>query len=173
MQLIRFDGDIEVPGYVKDAIRPLIASISDKDIDITIEKHKSEKTDQQRKYLWALIRKLRQHLKNGITEEDVYIHLLRVYGISDWLALPEEQIFLAKEYFRIVEDKGESVLRTPTGKEISVRQLRCWKGLSQYSTEEACMLIDGVVEECKGYRIPTDTPNQIIKLKALWGVDIG
>ena len=54
----------------------------------------------------------------------------------------------------------------------TVCTLRCWKGLSEYDTNEACMLIDGAVEECKSLGIPTDTPDEIRKMKELWGIEL-
>lgn len=148
-------------------------SLTEKDLDIEFDKHQESKTDQQRKYFWTLVRELRKKLKNGISEDDVYHELLRKYGISEWLALPPEQMYVAHDYYRIVEDKAETTLTTPSGKAILVHQLRCWKGLSNYTVEEACMLIDGAVQDCKELGIPTDTPDEIARMKQEWGVKIG
>ena len=42
-----------------------------------------------------------------------------------------------------------------------------------YDTREMSILIDGVVEECKGQGIDTMTPAEIEMLKQKWGVDVG
>lgn len=164
---------IRMPEYIKESIKALVGNISDKDLDVVIRKHQEEKTDNQRKYFWALVGEIRMAMKHGTTENDVYLSILRDHGVSEWIALPEDQMCIAKSYYRIVEDKGSTVLRTPSGKELEVRQLKCWKGLSSYTTEEACVLIDGAIEECKALGINTDTPEEIARMKEQWGVDIG
>lgn len=42
-----------------------------------------------------------------------------------------------------------------------------------YDTKEMSVLIDGVVEECKGQGIETLTPDEIEELKQRWGVEHG
>ena len=170
--MIYIKSKIKLPDYVKETVRTLICPLADYDVDVHIRKHQEEKTDNQRKYFWSLVREIRMVLKNGTTEEDVYFNLLRGYGFSEWIALPEDQIYIARSYYRIVEDKGSSVLKTPSGKELEVRQLKCWKGLSSYTTEEACVLIDGAVEACKVLDIETDSPEEIRKMKEVWGVKL-
>jgi hypothetical protein len=41
-----------------------------------------------------------------------------------------------------------------------------------YDTREMSILIDGVVEECKGQGIETMTPAEIAEMKQKWGVNI-
>ena len=173
MQVIKFKGNRGLPDFLKDSIRSLIKTVYTEDIDVTVEKHKENKTDPQRKYFWALIKELRLAIKNRQTEQDIYLHILRVYGVSDWVMLPEDQIIVAKDYYRIVEDKGPATLRDSVGRELPVRQLKCWKGLSDYSKEEACMLIDGAISECESCGIQTDSPEDLKRMKEQWGVDIG
>lgn len=38
-----------------------------------------------------------------------------------------------------------------------------------YDTNQMAILIDGVVSECKTQGIPTETPDEIARMKALWG----
>ena len=83
---------------------------------------------------------------------------------------------LVKAYYRVIEDNGATELtKIEHGQKIVIpaRNLRCWKGLSQYTVNEACMLIDGAIEECKQLDIPTDTPDELKRMKKIWGVNIG
>lgn len=43
-----------------------------------------------------------------------------------------------------------------------------YRGVRTYSKYEFSKLIDGLVAECKDYDIPTDTPAEIARIKALW-----
>lgn len=144
---------VQMPNYVKESIRSLVKSICDKDVDVSIALHKESKTDQQRKYFWTLVKELRSVMKNGQTENDVYLHL-------------------ARACYRIVEVQNKKEFVNKENECITVCTLRCWKGLSEYDTNEACMLIDGAVEECKSLGIPTDTPDEIRKMKELWGIEL-
>lgn len=163
---------VQMPNYVKESIRSLVKSICDKDVDVSIALHKESKTDQQRKYFWTLVKELRSVMKNGQTENDVYLHLLRIYGTSDFISLPSDQVHLARACYRIVEVQNKKEFVNKENECITVCTLRCWKGLSEYDTNEACMLIDGAVEECKSLGIPTDTPDEIRKMKELWGIEL-
>ena len=163
---------VQMPNYVKESIRSLIKSICDKDVDVKIELHRETKTDQQRKYFWTLVKELRSNMKNGQTENDVYLQLLRIYGTSDLISIPSDQVHLARACYRIVEVQNREEFVNKENERITVCILRCWKGLSEYGTNEACMLIDGAVEECKNLGIPTDTPDEIRKMKELWGIKL-
>lgn len=163
---------VQMPNYVKEGIRSLIKLICDKDVDVSIALHKESKTDQQRKYFWTLVKELRSSMKNGQTENDVYLQLLRGYGTSDLISLPSDQVHLARACYRIVEVQSQEEFVNKENERITVYTLRCWKGLSEYDTNEACMLIDGAVEECKSLGIPTDTPDEIRKMKELWGIEL-
>lgn len=111
-------------------------------------------------------------MKNGQTENDVYLQLLRGYGTSDLISLPSDQVHLARACYRIVEVQSQEEFVNKENERITVYTLRCWKGLSEYDTNEACMLIDGAVEECKNLGIPTDTPDEIRKMKEMWGIEL-
>lgn len=163
---------VQMPNYVKEGIRSLIKLICDKDVDVSIALHKESKTDQQRKYFWTLVKELRSSMKNGQTENDVYLQLLRGYGTSDLISLPSDQVHLARACYRIVEVQSQEEFVNKENERITVCTLRCWKGLSEYDTNEACMLIDGAVEECKNLGIPTDTPDEIRKMKEMWGIEL-
>ena len=64
---------IRMPEYIKESIKALVGNISDKDLDVVIRKHQEEKTDNQWKYFWALVGEIRMAMKNGMTENDVYL----------------------------------------------------------------------------------------------------
>ena len=164
---------IKLPEYVKESIRSLISSITKKNIDVKIEVHTESKTDKQRKYFWSLVQAIRSCIKNGQTENDIYHHILREHGISSRVEAKEEELYLVKSYYRIIEHTGTRTLFDEEGNQYTEYGFRCWKGLSKYTIDEACMLIDGAIYECQQLDIPTDTPDEIRRMKEQWGVDIG
>jgi hypothetical protein len=44
-----------------------------------------------------------------------------------------------------------------------------YKGSSEFDSREMSIFLDGVVSEAKEMGIPTETPNEIARLKAMWG----
>lgn len=50
---------------------------------------------------------------------------------------------------------------------------KVYRGSHTFDTREMSILIDGVVEECKGLGIETMTPAQLHEMKEKWGIDIG
>lgn len=68
------------------------------------------------------------------------------------------------EYVKYCEEAGESTLN---GK--LFKHYRVYKGSSEFDTVEMAIFIDGIVYEAKELGIPTDTPEQIAKMKSLWG----
>ena len=44
-----------------------------------------------------------------------------------------------------------------------------YKGSSEFDSREMSILIDGIVSEAKALGIDTETPDEIAKMKSLWG----
>ena len=59
----------------------------------------------------------------------------------------------------------EQVDYDQAGEKVTVR---CYYGSSQYDTKRMSRLIDNLVQDCKALGIPTDTPEEIEKIKSLW-----
>jgi hypothetical protein len=88
--------------------------------------------------------------------------MLKRYGQSDMVSVVAD--VPAKYYFKHYEEAGESTLN---GK--LFKHYRVYKGSSEFDTKEMSIFIDGIVSEAKDLGIPTDTPDQIAKMKSLWG----
>lgn len=61
--------------------------------------------------------------------------------------------------------------KTENGAELTFYKL--YRGSHTYDTREMSILIDGTVEECKDMGIETLTPNEIERMKEMWGVKVG
>jgi hypothetical protein len=96
------------------------------------------------------------------SKEDVYLQMLKRYGQSEIIsALAHIPI---GEYVKYCEEAGESTLNGKLFKHYKV-----FKGSSEFDTREMSIFIDGVVSEAKALGIQTETPEQIAKMKSLWG----
>lgn len=111
-------------------------------------------------YAWKLITEIADELR--ASKEDVYLKMLQRYGQSELISalahIPVEQ------YFKYYVEAGESTLN---GK--LFKHYRVYKGSSEFDTREMSILIDGIVSEAKALNIQTETPEEIAKMKALWG----
>lgn len=127
---------------------------------IKIDKFTKKRSLNANNYAWKLITEIGNATRQS--KEDVYFVMLKRYGQSDLVSVLAK--VPAGDYFKYYEEAGESTLN---GK--LFKHYRVYKGSSEFDTKEMSIFIDGVVSEAKDLGIPTDTPEQIAKMKDLWG----
>ena len=47
--------------------------------------------------------------------------------------------------------------------------VRLYVGSSKYTSEEMSVLLDGIIADAKELGIETETPDEIARMKAMWG----
>lgn len=135
-------------------------------LDVTIKKHSEKRSLDANAYAWALLHKLA--LKRGRTAEAIYRDYIRNFGICEIVPIRHdaikrwESIWKSKGYGWVTEDMGEC--KHTKG----YHNIKCFYGTSTYSTLEMSHFIDVIVQDCKEQGIPTDTPEQIERIKAAW-----
>lgn len=127
------------------------------DYVIELKKKRKSRSMSANRYFWTLVHQLA--VKLGLTDDEVYRELVRDYGVSEMLAIPDEQkkVF-ARGWGRdstgwFVEDMGAGLLRI-------------YYGTSVYNTQEMSRIIDGLVRECKTQGIETMTDDELRALMA-------
>jgi hypothetical protein len=88
--------------------------------------------------------------------------MLKRYGQSEIFSVLSHIPF--GEYVKYFEEAGESTLN---GKQFT--HYKVYKGSSEFDAREMSILIDGIVSEAKNLGIQTETPNEIARLKSMWG----
>lgn len=111
-------------------------------------------------YAWKLITDIADVLR--APKETVYMQMLKRYGQSELISVLSH-IPIAG-YVKYYEEAGESTLN---GK--AFKHYRVYKGSSEFDTREMAILIDGIVADAKELNIPTETPEEIERIKSLWG----
>lgn len=129
-------------------------------LSIKIDKFRKRRSLNANSYAWLLIGKIGNATRQS--KEDVYFLMLKRYGQSEMISVVAH--IPITEYVKYCEEAGESTLN---GKQF--KHYRVYKGSSEFDTREMSIFIDGVVSEAKELGIPTDTPDQIAKMKSLWG----
>jgi len=130
-------------------------------LSIKIARFRAKRSLNANNYAWLLITEIGNKLR--ASKEDVYFLMLKRYGQGETISVMAH--VPVQDYVRYCEEIGESTLN---GK--LFKHYRVYKGSSEFDTREMSIFIDGIVSEAKELGIPTDTPDQIAKMKDLWGV---
>lgn len=127
---------------------------------VKIDRYKEKRSLNANAYAWQLIGKIGDATR--LSKEEVYLRMLKEYGQSDLVSVLSH--IPVVHYFKYYEEAGESTLN---GK--LFKHYRVYKGSSEFDTREMSIFIDGIVSEAKNLGIETMTPNEIAKMKDLWG----
>lgn len=138
----------------------MVGELHDTPLVVKIDKYREKRSLNANNYAWKLITEIGNVTRQS--KEDVYLLMLKRYGQSDMVSVVAD--VPVQHYFKHYEEAGESTLK---GK--LFKHYRVFKGSSEFDTREMSIFIDGVVSEAKDLGIRTDTPDQIARMKDLWG----
>lgn len=146
-------------------------SLKDCDVDVEIKKHRQKRSLDANSFCWVLCNKIADKLaeedgKN--TKESVYREAIREIGIyKDFCDLSPDDAKTLRTAWEMLGTGWitEQVDFSQDGSRVTIR---CYYGSSRYNTKQMSRLIDNLIEDCKALGIPTETPEQIEKIKSLW-----
>lgn len=157
-ELIRAERDgnaVKITALIYDspAVLDKVASLSGKEVNITISEPKENRTLDQNAYLWLIIRKI--SLKLHITPDETYRKLLSEYG-QFVVVTVKEGTNLDKAGFKYFERLKDGLIN---GKPFTAYKV--FIGSSQYDKKEMGALLDGAIEEAKGLGLEVDLEDYI------------
>lgn len=129
-------------------------------LSIKIDKYREKRSLNANNYAWKLLTEIGNVLRSS--KDEVYLEMLKRYGQSEIISVLAH--IPIGEYVKYCEEAGESTLN---GK--LFKHYKAYKGSSEFDTREMSIFLDGVVSEAQELGIDTMTPNEIAKLKSLWG----
>ncbi len=129
-------------------------------LSIKIDRYREKRSLNANNYAWKLLTEMGNVLR--ASKEDIYFLMLKRYGQSEMISVKAH--ININGYVRYYEEKGEGIVNGQLFKHYIV-----YKGSSEFDTREMSIFIDGIVSEAKELGIQTMTPNEIAKLKSLWG----
>lgn len=139
--------------------------LKDVDVDVEIKKHRNRRSKDANAYCWTLIDKLAARVSR--TKEEVYLDAIRsIGGVSEIVCVRAEAFDKLKAVW-CAKGIGWQVDQMPSKIEGCVNAV-LYYGSSTYDTKQMCSLIDNIIQDCKALGIPTETPEEIAKLKSLW-----
>jgi hypothetical protein len=139
----------------------LVDEMRDKDkLSIEVKPYRPHRSLNANAYAWKLIGEIADIVRSS--KDEVYRDVLRKYGQSELVSVLAH--IPLGQYVKYCEEAGESRLN---GK--LFKHWRVYKGSSEFDTREMSILIDGIVSEAKELGIQTETPDELARLKSLWG----
>ena len=132
----------------------------DKNKKFEIKEYHKKRSLNANAYAWALIGKIADVLRNS--KDEIYLEMLKKYGQSEIVSVLSD--INVTGYFKYFEEIATVKLQ---GKNFT--HYKVFKGTSEYNTAEMAVFIDGVISEADELGIDTLPPNEIEKIKSLWG----
>ena len=139
----------------------LVDDLKDKDkLSIEIKPYRQHRSLNANAYAWTLIGKIADALRAG--KDEIYLKCLKRYGQSELISVLSHVPI--GNYVKYYEEAGESKLN---GKMFT--HYRVYKGSSEFDSREMSIFVDGICDEARHLGIQVETPNEIARLKAMWG----
>lgn len=139
-------------------------ALADSDLNIEIKKFRNKRSLDSNAYAWVLMQKIAEK-HPPMTKDDVYLEMLKKYSSSfTHVIVKENAIPRLAETYRTFVDLGEITICGMTG-----HQLQVYFGSSTFDSKEMSTFIEGLVSECKELGIETLPPEEIERMKQLWG----
>lgn len=129
-------------------------------LSFKIDKYREKRSLNANNYAWKLLTEIGNVLR--MSKEEVYFLMLKRYGQSEMISVKAH--IPIGDFVKYCEEAGESTLNGTLFKHYKV-----YKGSSEFDKKEMSIFIDGIVDEAKALGIDTKTPDEIARLKSLWG----
>lgn len=162
-----------------------IESYRELDLDISFDKHKVNKSEDQRKYFYKLVNLIAQKMKlpdadvhDKLISENIAYHIKD--GALDWTAndwkpnqygiVKVDDSYYLDAHMEVKLQKEDGSVLTKNGEPKTARIFWHIKGVAQMDMQEMSRLIDNTVAQAKELGIPTETPEELRMMKERWGM---
>ena len=132
----------------------------DKNKKFEVKEYHKKRSLNANAYAWALIGKIADVLRSS--KDEIYLEMLKKYGQSEIVSVLSD--INVTGYFKYFEEIATVKLQ---GKNFT--HYKVFKGTSEYNTAEMAVFIDGVISEADELGIDTLPPDEVKKIKSLWG----
>lgn len=129
-------------------------------LSFKIDKHRQKRSLNANAYCWKLLTEIANKMRSS--KEEMYLEMLKRYGQREMISVQAH--IPISEYIKYCEEAGEGMVKGKLFKHYFV-----YKGSSEFDTNEMTVFLDGIISEAKELGIQTETPDQIAKMKSLWG----
>lgn len=166
----------KITGKAIDIVAFLMSDGADKNAmyDLSLHQEKKRRSLDANAYFHVLVGKLADAQTPPISKIRCKNQLIAEYGQQEFIDgqvvllksnLPPEKMenveYLHTSCVKVVEEKGNKVYF-----------YHVFRGTHTYDSGEMAKLIDGTIQECKNVGIETLPPDEIARMKALWGAKV-
>ena len=117
-----------------------------REYDLLLKAHYESKTDRQLKAIWGKIGEIAAALETS--KDEVYEICTKRYGQGIAARVDEKGLADIKRMYRFVE--------VVQSREDNTYFVKAWRSLSTYNSQEAKVLLDGILSECRECGINDD-----------------
>lgn len=140
-------------------------SNQDQDKLFAVKPYKEKRKLRANNYCWVLLSKIADVI--GSTKEEVYREYITHKGIFRIITMTKEA---APTFIRVWENQGLGwVCDTSNNSNEDLIDVIAYYGTSSYNTSQMAHFVDYVVDEAKNLDIETLPPDELERLKSLWG----
>ena len=135
-------------------------------LSIEVKPFRQKRSLDANAYCWVLIDKIAEKLKES--KEEVYRqYITHIGGNSEIVCVQNEAVERLCEGWR----RNGIGWQTETfdSKIGGCTNVILYYGSSVYDSAQMARLLDLIIQDCKTLGIPTETPNEIARLKSMWG----
>lgn len=135
-------------------------------LSIEVKPFRQRRSLDANAYAWVLMDRLAEKLSES--KEDIYRGYIKdIGGNSEIVCIKNNAVE------RLCEGWGKNGIGWQTdtfpSKLDGCTNVILYYGSSTYDTAQMSRLLDLIIQDCKQLGIPTETPDEIARLKALWG----
>lgn len=150
---------------IQEKLEALGTIDSKKEYDLEIKKRREKRSLDANDYMWVLADKIAD--VTNYTKEEVYRNAIRRVGVFQDVAVINAG---AGSLIKSWGERGIGWFAEPFDSKLEgCKKVRLYFGSSTYDAKEMSRLVDDIVEEAKGLNIETKTPDEIARLKSMWG----
>ena len=136
-------------------------------LSIEIKPYRARRSLDANAYAWVLMDRLA--VKLGESKVDIYREYVKhIGGNSEIVCVKNTAVERLKEGWGKKNGIGW-VTDTLPSKIEGCTCIILYYGSSTYDTAQMSRLLDLIIQDCKQVGIPTETPDEIARLKSLWG----
>lgn len=135
-------------------------------LSIEVKPFRQRRSLDANAYCWVLIDRIAE--KVNASKEDVYRqYITNIGGNSEVVCVKNNAVERLCDGWR----RNGIGWQTETfdSKILGCTNVILYYGSSVYDTAQMSRLLDLIIGDCKALGIPTETPNEIARLKAMWG----
>jgi hypothetical protein len=135
-------------------------------LSIEIKPYRAKRSLDANAYSWVLMDRLAEKL--NISKENIYREYIKhIGGNSEIVCIKDNAVE------RLCEGWSKNGIGWQTetfeSKLEGCTNVILYYGSSTYDSSQMSRLLDLIIQDCKEQGIPTETPDEIARLKALWG----